>query len=174
MLLAANAPKVELTAKLFRGFADSSRLAILETLRGGALTVGEIVAATEFSQSNVSNHLSCLRDCGLVSTMQEGRFVFYELSDKRVAGFLQMADELLSEVARGVYECVHYQKPKRALVVRNVRRNVPSARRNVPSARRNVPVARRNDSFVRSPSRKERNGVRSVQRKGPATRRNGK
>lgn len=123
MLLAANPNKVELTAKLFRGFADSSRLAILEVLRGGALTVGEIVQATRLSQSNVSNHLGCLRDCGLVNTEQEGRFVYYALSDERVERFLNMADELLGEVARGVYECVNYDKPKRAQAVREVDRN---------------------------------------------------
>lgn len=113
MLLASNATKVELTAKLFRGFSDSSRLAILESLREGALTVGEIVTETGLNQSNVSNHLACLRDCGLVSAEQDGRFVRYTLSDKRVLQFLRMADKLLMEVARGVYECVNYEKPNR-------------------------------------------------------------
>jgi DNA-binding transcriptional ArsR family regulator len=118
MLLAANAQKTELTAKLFRGFADTSRLAILQSLRDGAITVGEIVAETGLTQSNVSNHLACLRDCGLVTTEQDGRFVYYTLSDKRVERFLNLADELLSHVARGVYECVHYEKPKRATLRR--------------------------------------------------------
>lgn len=111
MLLAANAQKVELTAKLFRGFSDSSRLAILESLRNGALNVSEIVKVTGLTQSNVSNHLACLRDCGLVSAEQNGRFACYSLSDHRVLQFLQMADELLLQVARGVYECVNYKKP---------------------------------------------------------------
>ncbi|MEJ5250189.1 MAG: ArsR family transcriptional regulator, partial [Caldilinea sp.] len=52
MLIAANPKTSELQAKLFRGFADPSRLAILETLRDGPLTVGEIVQATGLSQSN--------------------------------------------------------------------------------------------------------------------------
>lgn len=53
-----------LKAKLFRGFADPSRLSILEALRDGSLSVGEIATATALSQPNVSNHLSCLLDCG--------------------------------------------------------------------------------------------------------------
>lgn len=130
MHLTTHARKTKLTAKLFRGFADTSRLAILEALRGGAMTVGEIVDTTELSQSNVSNHLACLRDCGLVSADQEGRFVYYTLSDKRVERFLNMADELLREVARGVYECVHYAEPKHTTVTRNLRRNVKPAHRN--------------------------------------------
>jgi DNA-binding transcriptional ArsR family regulator len=113
-MLAANPSQVELSAKLFRGFSDSSRLLILQALRGGAMTVGEIVKETGLTQSNVSNHLSCLRDCGLVTSEQQGRFVYYALSDERVARFMQMADELLQDVARGVYECVRYEKPKRA------------------------------------------------------------
>lgn len=97
-----------LKAKLFRGFSDPSRLSILEALRNGPATVSEIVSRTGLSQSNVSNHLSCLYDCGLVDRNQKGRHVYYRLSDSRVEELLQMADELLAEVARGVYECINY------------------------------------------------------------------
>ena len=108
MLLLANPKSIEIQAKLFRGFSDPSRLSILDTLRNGALTVGEIVEATGLSQSNVSNHLGCLRDCGLVTSQQQGRFVYYELSDRRVGQLLMLADALLADVAKGVYECVRY------------------------------------------------------------------
>ena len=97
-----------LKAKMFRGFSDPSRLSIIEALREKPLTVGEIVQATSLSQSNVSNHLSCLNDCGLVLRSQEGRYVRYRLRDERVSGLLELADELLAEVARGIYECTHY------------------------------------------------------------------
>lgn len=110
MITIATPTAVDLQAKLFRGFSDSSRLAILETLRDGSLTVSEIVQATGLGQSNVSNHLSCLRDCGLVVANQQGRFVYYQLSDPRVAQLLHLADELLADVARGVYECVNYKE----------------------------------------------------------------
>lgn len=106
-MLYANPTLIELQAKLFRGFADSSRLSILEVLRSGEMTVGEIVMATGGSQSNISNHLACLRDCGLVLAEQDGRFVRYRLADARVGRLLALADELLSDVARGVYECTH-------------------------------------------------------------------
>ena len=108
MFILANPKSIEIQAKLFRGFSDPSRLSILDVLRDGALTVTEIVEATGLTQSNVSNHLACLRDCGLVVADQEGRFVYYELSDKRVAKLLNLADELLADVAKGVYECTRY------------------------------------------------------------------
>ncbi len=114
MLLTHKVQAVDLQAKLFRGFSDPSRLAILEALRDGPVTVSEIVEATELSQSNVSNHLGCLRDCGLVTAEQQGRFVYYALSDKRVGQLLRLADELLADVARGVYECTRYNAPKGA------------------------------------------------------------
>ena len=99
---------IALRAKLFRGFSDPSRLAILDSLRSGPLTVTEIVEATGLNQPNVSNHLACLWDCGLVAREQQGRYVRYRLSDERVAALLDLTDELLADVARGVYECTRY------------------------------------------------------------------
>jgi len=108
MILIANPKSIEIQAKLFRGFSDPSRLSILDVLRDGAHTVSEIVEITGLTQSNVSNHLGCLRDCGLVTAKQQGRFVYYELSDERVGQLLMLADELLADVAKGVYECTRY------------------------------------------------------------------
>ncbi|HEU4325279.1 MAG TPA: metalloregulator ArsR/SmtB family transcription factor [Roseiflexaceae bacterium] len=108
MTLSIPAEALALRAKLFRGLADPSRLAILEALRDGTRTVSELVEATSLSQPNVSNHLSCLRACGLVAATQEGRYVHYQLSDDRVAALMGLADELVAEVARGVYECTRY------------------------------------------------------------------
>jgi ArsR family transcriptional regulator, cadmium/lead-responsive transcriptional repressor len=112
MLITARPKAITLKAKLFRGFSDPSRLSILEALRGGSLTVTGIAETTKLSQSNVSNHLGCLRDCGLVVSEQNGRYVHYQLSDKRVAALLRLADELLADVAKGVYACTRYTVPK--------------------------------------------------------------
>lgn len=109
MIITANATGLSLKGKLFRGFADPARLAILSSLQSGPLPVGEIVAKTGLSQPNTSNHLACLYDCGLVSREQNGRYVHYSLSDERVGELLNLADELLADVARGVYECTRYE-----------------------------------------------------------------
>lgn len=108
MLNAINSEGVHLQAKLFRGFADPARLSILQALQSGPMTVTEIVAATGLSQSNTSNHLGCLRDCGLVAAEQQGRYVTYRLSDDRVGDLLVLAGSLLADVAKGVYECTRY------------------------------------------------------------------
>jgi len=121
MLLTAEKDALLLKAKLYQGFADPSRLSIMEALRSGPLTVGEIVVATRLSQSNVSNHLGCLRDCGLVVTEKQGRFVTCWLSDDRVGDLLAMAESLLADVARGVYECTRYNTRVEHDLVQNSR-----------------------------------------------------
>jgi DNA-binding transcriptional ArsR family regulator len=110
----AETTNLNVKARLFRGFSDPTRLKILEALRASALTVGVIVERTGLSQSNVSNHLSCLRDCGLVAADPRGKFVEYRLSDPRVNELLTLAESLLSDVARGVYECTRYSVEERS------------------------------------------------------------
>lgn len=109
MLAISDRTSLSTKAKLFRGFGDPSRLSILEALLDGPKKVHEIVQATGLSQPNVSSHLSCLRDCGLVSTQQMGKYVSYQLSDARVSQILNLASSLLSDVAKGVYECTRYE-----------------------------------------------------------------
>ena len=112
MLLQANPRAISLKAKLFRGLADPSRLAILEALRDGPLSVTAIVEATGLGQPNVSNHLGCLLDCGLVVREPRGRHAYYRLGDERVAALLALAEQVLADVARGVYECTRYALPE--------------------------------------------------------------
>lgn len=98
-----------LKAKLFRGFADPSRLAIVEALRDGEKSVSEIVLATQLSQPNASTHLACLKDCGLVVSRQDGRRVYYRLADPRMEEIMRMVEDVLSDVAAHVYACTRYR-----------------------------------------------------------------
>jgi len=109
MLTTDFAQSLALKAKLFRGFSDPSRLAILEALRGGPKSVSEVVEATGLTQSNASNHLACLLDCDLAVREQKGRFAIYALAEPRVEALLAGADEILSDVAKGLYVCPRYE-----------------------------------------------------------------
>lgn len=109
----SSADGVALEAKLFRGFADASRLGILTALSSGRKKVGELVEITGLSQPNVSNHLSCLKECGLVRAEPKGRFVYYELADPRVGRLIQLGREILADVAEGIYHCTRYEKGTR-------------------------------------------------------------
>ncbi len=99
----------ELRAKLFRGFADPSRLSVLEALLGRPQSVSAIVRTTGLSQPNVSNHLACLRDCGLVVGEERGRFSYYRLADSRVKHLLRDAQAILGSVAKRIEVCPRYE-----------------------------------------------------------------
>ncbi|WP_435061982.1 Cd(II)/Pb(II)-sensing metalloregulatory transcriptional regulator CmtR [Amycolatopsis thermoflava] len=68
-------------ARLGRALADPTRCRILVALLDGVHYPGQLAAQLELSRSNVSNHLACLRGCGLVVATYEGRQVRYELAD---------------------------------------------------------------------------------------------
>ena len=103
---------IERRAKLFRGLADPSRLGILDALCERPLVVHEIVERTGLTQPNVSNHLKCLLECGLVASERDGRFVRYQISGQQIADLLREADMLLDTVAEGVDVCRNYRLSK--------------------------------------------------------------
>lgn len=69
--------------------------------------MGQLVEETGLTQSNVSGHLACLRDCGLVDSRQQWRHVYYRLADARVAELLHTADVLLAATAQRVHACLN-------------------------------------------------------------------
>lgn len=73
-----------LVAERFKALADPARLRLLNALRPGEMTVGDLVDATELSQANVSKHLSHLHTLGFVRRRKEGLFVYYALMDKDI------------------------------------------------------------------------------------------
>ena len=101
------APDIEARSILFHGLADRSRLSLVEALAGGARRVSDLVDETGLSQSNVSRHLACLWDCGLVDRERRGREVHYRLAEG-VAGLLSATDELLALTGDRVVACPRY------------------------------------------------------------------
>lgn len=68
----------------FRVLSDPMRLKILYNLRGGELSVSDIVEKTGGSQSNISKHLSMLLTHGMVHRRREGTSAFYSIADDYV------------------------------------------------------------------------------------------
>lgn len=108
-LLTMKSPDLPLKAKLFRGLADPSRLAVLEALRDGPRCVSDVVAVTGLSQPNASTHLACLADCGLVTRERRGKFVYYAIADPRVVRLLQGAEAILNDIGAHVFRCTRYE-----------------------------------------------------------------
>lgn len=81
--------------RLGRALADDSRRRILVELLDGPGYPAELARRLELGKANTSNHLSCLRGCGLVVAEPEGRRVRYELADRRLADALRMLADVV-------------------------------------------------------------------------------
>ena len=87
---------------------DATRRRILIRLLDGPVYPAELADVLGASRSNVSNHLTCLRGCGLVSSVREGRQIRYELSDRRLGEALRS----LSRLVLAVDACPDHLDPK--------------------------------------------------------------
>ncbi|MGS2642536.1 Cd(II)/Pb(II)-sensing metalloregulatory transcriptional regulator CmtR [Streptosporangium sp. LJ11] len=83
MLTAAT--RLDAMARLGRALADPNRCRMLIALLQGPTYPARLADELGLTRQNVSNHLSCLRGCGLVVAVPEGRQTRYELSDQRLA-----------------------------------------------------------------------------------------
>lgn len=105
-----NRTDLQRRAELFRGLGDLSRLRVLEALRDGPLSAGEIGTRTRLTQPNASMHLACLAECGLVTWERRGNFVYYEIADKQVVKLLDHAEDLLLKVGPLIDACPRYRR----------------------------------------------------------------
>lgn len=85
-----------------RALADPSRARIMLTLLDGPAYPGALAERWGQSRANVSNHLACLRGCGLVTATRHGRRVSYELADPALAHALRDLVGLVLAVDRSV------------------------------------------------------------------------
>ncbi|KPL57733.1 ArsR/SmtB family transcription factor [Rossellomorea vietnamensis] len=99
---------LETKVKFLQGFAHRIRIQILESIKTEEKTVSQIVSELDGSQSSVSQHLACLRGCGLIVGRQEGKFTYYSLSNQHVHDLLTMFDVVLDEVDDDVACCRHH------------------------------------------------------------------
>lgn len=74
--------------------ADPTRRRVLVQLIDGPGYPAELAEAFGTSRANLSNHLTCLRECGLVTATAEGRRVRYELADPRLGEALAILTSL--------------------------------------------------------------------------------
>lgn len=81
-------------ARVGEALADGTRRAVLADLVAGPKYPAELAASLDVSRSAVSNHLACLRGCGLVTATYEGRRVRYDLADPVIGNALIALSEL--------------------------------------------------------------------------------
>jgi DNA-binding transcriptional ArsR family regulator len=86
---------LEALARVGRALADDTRRRLLVALLDGPAYPSELTGRLGTTKANISNHLACLRSCGLVTCVHEGRRVRYEIADPRLSHAL---DDLLDLV----------------------------------------------------------------------------
>ena len=81
-------------SRIGMALADPPRRRVLVQLSGGPAYPAEMAEEFGTTRANLSNHLACLRECGLVTATAEGRRVRYELADQRLAEGLRILASL--------------------------------------------------------------------------------
>ena len=86
----------ELHARVCKALADPTRLLILNELRNGPRTVGDIAAALDISQPNASRHLAVLRDRGFVIAERVSSNVRYSLASPKILRAMDLLREFMT------------------------------------------------------------------------------
>lgn len=86
-----------LHASVCKGLADPKRLLLINALRDGERSVGELCDLTRIPQTNVSQHLAILRDKNLVNSRRDGQFVFYRLTSDKITAAMDLLREVMAE-----------------------------------------------------------------------------
>jgi len=82
-------PLVELIAQRFRVIGEPMRIRLLDHLREGSATVGELREALDATQQNVSKHLAVLHQAGIVRREKRANHVVYSIADESVFGLCE-------------------------------------------------------------------------------------
>jgi DNA-binding transcriptional ArsR family regulator len=89
----------ELIARRFRVIGEPMRIRVLDRLRDGEATVGDLAESVGTSQQNVSKHLSMLAEAGVVARRKDGNHAYYRIADK---GVLALCESVCGSVQEHV------------------------------------------------------------------------
>jgi DNA-binding transcriptional ArsR family regulator len=84
------APRLDVMNRLGRAMADPTRSRILLSLLDHPGHPAELARELDLTRTNVSNHLACLRGCGIVAATPEGRRTRYEIADAHITRALTL------------------------------------------------------------------------------------
>jgi DNA-binding transcriptional ArsR family regulator len=96
-MIQLNDANAALVAERFRTLGEPMRLRLLQALRDGERSVGDLVEEVGAGQANVSKHLQLLATLGFVGRRKEGLYVFYRLADEDV---FRLCDLMCGRLAR--------------------------------------------------------------------------
>jgi ArsR family transcriptional regulator len=91
----------ELQAEICQTMANPKRLQIVDLLKKEELSVGELVRAMGIPKANVSQHLSIMRQKGLIISRREGTTIFYRLASPKITEACSIMREVLLTLLAG-------------------------------------------------------------------------
>jgi DNA-binding transcriptional ArsR family regulator len=86
---------IQIESDFLKAIAQPTRLKILYFLKGGERCACEIIPKMKEDQSNISRHLTHMRDMGILESRKEGVSVYYKIKDRRVFTLLSLVDEMV-------------------------------------------------------------------------------
>lgn len=86
---------IELESNYLKTIAQPTRLKILHFLKDGEQCQCKIIPKMKEDQSNISRHLTHMRDMGILESRREGVSVYYRIKDKRVFSLLSLVDQMV-------------------------------------------------------------------------------
>nr|WP_296155793.1 metalloregulator ArsR/SmtB family transcription factor [uncultured Peptoniphilus sp.] len=81
---------LEKTAKIFKAFSVTIRLEILDLLKNGEKCACDLLEKLDLTQSGLSYHMKRLIESGIVSAREEGKWVYYTISEQGRREIIQM------------------------------------------------------------------------------------
>lgn len=91
---------IQIESDFLRAIAQPTRLKILYFLKDGEKCACKIIPKMKEDQSNISRHLTHMKDVGILESRKEGVSVYYKIKDKRVFTLLSLADEMVKAEIR--------------------------------------------------------------------------
>ncbi|MDO6449428.1 ArsR/SmtB family transcription factor [Oceanobacillus profundus] len=99
---------MDVKMKFLHGFSHKTRIQILEAIKQEEKTVTQIVEDLNGNQSNISQHLACLKGCGLIAGRQDGKYVYYRVRNQVVRDLLSMFDVVLKDIQDDIACCKNH------------------------------------------------------------------
>jgi len=87
----------ELQSEICLALANPKRLQILNLLKNGEMSAGEMVKAMKIPKANLSQHLSVLKQKGLVSSRREGTSIYYSITHPQITDACSIMRSVLME-----------------------------------------------------------------------------
>lgn len=87
----------KLQADICKTLSDPTRLMILNELKSGEVSVGQLTVNLGLPQSNVSRHLAVLRERGVATARRDGTTVYYSLASPKIAEACELVREVLED-----------------------------------------------------------------------------